>query len=183
MIVVMAGLPGTGKSTLAKALAEETGGVVLNKDVLRAELFPKEFVEYSTAQDDFVEELMLRTAEYLLTRYQKSTVFLDGRTFSRAYQIHRVTETAEKLGTPWRIIECVCHERIAKGRIEHGKKHPAKNRTVGLYLKIRDEFEPIVLPKLVVDTGRGMEEAIAAAREYLKSKLIKTKEGLAADER
>jgi hypothetical protein len=50
-------------------------------------------------------------------------------------------------------------------------------------LKIRDEFEPIVLPKLVVDTGRGMEEAIAAAREYLKSKLIKTKEGLAADER
>ena len=167
MIVVMAGLPGTGKSTVARALAEEAGGVVLNKDDLRAELFPKAFVEYSTGQDDFVQDLMLRTAEYLLTRYPKLIVFLDGRTFSRTYQIQRVIDAAEKLGTPWRIIECVCDERIAKGRIEHGKKHPAKNRTVELYLKIRDEFEPIVRPKLVVDTGREMKASLIAAREFL----------------
>jgi predicted kinase len=163
----MAGLPGTGKSTVARALAEQVGGLVLNKDELRAELFPKVFVEYSTQQDDFVQELMLRTAEYLLTRCPKLTVFLDGRTFSRTYQIRNVIEAAERLGTTWRIIECVCAERIAKGRIEHGKKHPAKNRTVELYLKIRDEFEEITLPKLVVDTGREMEAAMAAAREFL----------------
>ncbi len=163
----MAGLPGTGKSTVARALAELTGGVVLNKDDLRAGLFPKEFVEYSTAQDDFVQDLMLRTAEYLLTRYPKLVVFLDGRTFSRAYQIRRVIEAAEKLGTPWRIIECVCDESIAKGRIEHGQKHPAKNRTVELYLKIRAEFEPIALPKLVVDTGCKMEASLVAAKEFL----------------
>lgn len=167
MIVVMAGLPGTGKSTVAKALAEEVGGVLLNKDHLRAELFPREFVEYSTEQDDFVEDLMLRTAEYLLTRYPKLIVFLDGRTFSRAYQIQRVIVAAEKLGTPWRIIECVCDEKIAMGRIEHGKKHPAKNRTVELYLKIRDEFEPIALPKLVIDTGREMNASMAEARGFL----------------
>ena len=167
MIVLMVGLPGTGKSTVARALAEEVGGVVLNKDDLRAELFPKEFVEYSTEQDDFVQELMLRTAEYLLTRYPKLIVFFDGRTFSRAYQIRRVIDAAEKLGTPWRILECVCAEKVAKGRIEHGKKHPAKNRTVGLYLKIRDEFEEMALPKLVVDTGGEMEAAMVAAREFL----------------
>ena len=168
MMGVMAGLPGTGKSTVAGALAEGVGGVVLNKDHLRAELFPREFVEYSTVQDDFVQDLMLRTAEYLLTRYPKLTVFLDGRTFSRAYQIQRVIDAAEKIGTPWRIIECVCDERIAKGRIEHAKKHPAKNRTVELFLKIRAQFEPIPLPKLVVDTGREMKASLVAAREYLR---------------
>jgi predicted kinase len=167
VIVLLAGLPGTGKSTVARALAEQVGGVVLNKDDLRAQLFPKEFVEYSTEQDDFVQELLLRTAGYLLTRYPKLTVFLDGRTFSRTYQIRNVIEAAERLGTPWRIIECVCAERIAKGRIEHGKKHPAKNRTVELYLKIRDEFEAIALPKVVMDTGREMDAAMAAAREFL----------------
>jgi predicted kinase len=167
VIILLAGLPGTGKSTVARALAEQVAGVVLNKDDLRAQLFPKEFVEYSTEPDDFVQELMLRTAEYLLTRYPQLTVFLDGRTFSRTYQIRNVIETAERLGTPWRIIECVCAEKIAKGRIEHGKKHPAKNRTVELYLKIRDEFEEIALPKVVVDTGGKIEAAMAAARKFL----------------
>lgn len=168
MIVVVAGLPGTGKSTLARGLAEELGGVVLNKDALRADLFQK-FVEYSTEQDDFVQDLMLRTAEYLLARRPELIVFLDGRTFSRTYQIKRVIDKAERLGTPWRIVECVCAEKIAKKRIEKGRRHPAKNRTVELYLKIRDSFEVIEYPKLVVDTSGGMDRPLAEAREYLLS--------------
>jgi predicted kinase len=168
MIVVMAGLPGTGKSTLSRALAEELAGVVLNKDVLRADLFPKEFVEYSTEQDDFVQDLMLRTADYILLRNPRATVFFDGRTFSRTYQIESVIATAVKLGTPWRIIECVCPENVARRRIERARRHPAKNRTIELYLRIRDQFEEIGYPKLVVDTGGAMELPLTAAREYLK---------------
>ena len=167
MIVVMAGLPGTGKSTLSRALAEEMGGVVLNKDILRADLFPEEFVEYSTEQDDFVQDLMVRTAGYLLVRHPKLAVFFDGRTFSRTYQVRNAIEAAQRLGTEWRIIECVCSEKVARRRIAKARKHPAKNRTIELYLKIRDQFEEIAQPKLVVDTGGAMEEAIAAARAYL----------------
>src|SRR5487761_2358079 len=137
MIVMMAGLPGTGKSTLARALAEERGGVVLSKDILRAALFPPEFVEYSAEQDDFVQDLMQRTAEYLLAKHQRLTVFFDGRTFSRADQIGRVIDLAERLETPWRIIECVCPEEVARQRIELAGEHPAKNRTYELYRKVR----------------------------------------------
>ena len=39
MIVIMAGLPGTGKSTLAQALAQRLPGAVLDKDAIRAALF------------------------------------------------------------------------------------------------------------------------------------------------
>ena len=68
MIVIMAGLPGTGKSTLARALAQRLPGAVLDKDAIRAALFQPAYVEYSPAQDDFCQEIMLQTAAYLLAK-------------------------------------------------------------------------------------------------------------------
>ncbi len=52
MLIAMAGLPGTGKSTLAERLKAELGAVVLNKDEVRAVLFPPPVLDYSAAQDD-----------------------------------------------------------------------------------------------------------------------------------
>jgi predicted kinase len=169
MIVMMAGLPGTGKTTLSTALARSLGGVVLNKDTLRADLFPANLIEYSAVQDDFVQDLMQRTAQYLLARNPSLIVFFDGRTFSRKYQIRNVIDTAEKIGTPWRIIECVCPEQIALARIRAGKRHPAKNRTAELYFKVRDSFEPIEDPKVVVDTGGSIKAAVRLAQGFLTS--------------
>ena len=68
MIILMAGLPGTGKSTLARELAHRTDGAVLGKDEVRAALFAPEDIEYSVAQDDFVMDIMLQAATYLLNK-------------------------------------------------------------------------------------------------------------------
>ena len=46
LLIAMAGLPGTGKSTLAAALAEALPAVVLDKDKLRAGLIPPDKIEY-----------------------------------------------------------------------------------------------------------------------------------------
>jgi predicted kinase len=62
MIVIMAGLPGTGKSTLAQVLAARLSGRVISKDSVRHALFSEAEIEYSTEQDDFVMQVMLRTA-------------------------------------------------------------------------------------------------------------------------
>ena len=167
MIVVMAGLPATGKSTLSRALAEHLPAVVLDKDILRSTLFPASYLEYSTEQDDFCQSLMLQTAAYLLGKHPDLYVFFDGRTFSRNYQIQGVIEAAKRLETPWRVIECVCSEAVACQRLERDTLHLARNRNAELYRRLAREFEPIPRPKLVIDSESPLAKGVASARAYL----------------
>src|SRR5579864_31160 len=110
MIVLMAGLPGTGQSTLARELAVRTSGRVLSKDEIRHAIFLPEEIEYSSAQDDYCLRVMLETAGYLLSRSPGRTIFLDGRPFSRRYQIENVLAVAAYLHQSWRILECICSD-------------------------------------------------------------------------
>ena len=168
MMVAMAGLPGTGKSTLARALARSAGGVVLDKDVIRSVLFAPEHVEYSNEQDDFCQSLMLETAEYLIQRHPGLRIFLDGRTFSRRYQLDNVIAAAERLHTPWRIIVCTCSDETARRRLaDSAGVHPARNRSYELYLRLQPQFEQVPEPKLVIDTDTPLEQCVRSARAYL----------------
>jgi adenylylsulfate kinase len=171
MIVLMAGLPGTGKSALAEALAERLGGTVLSKDDIRHALFSPRYIEYTTEQDDFVMEVMLQAAERILQKYPDRHVFLDGRTFSRGYQIEHVTIVADRLGQRWKILECVCADETVLARLEtqaNDGQHPAGNRTFALYLEIKQRFEPINRPKTVIDTDRPFEQCVSLALASLQ---------------
>lgn len=172
MIVIIAGLPGTGKSTLARALAQRLPAAVLDKDSIRASLFEPPYVEYSLSQDDFCEEIMLQTAAYLLSKHAELKVLLDGRTFSRRYQRERVIEFCSKVGTTWATLECVCSETTTIGRIAEAvaaNSHLAANRTPEIYREIRKAWEPIDEPKLVIDTDENLESWVDRAVRYLSA--------------
>jgi predicted kinase len=173
MIVIIAGLPGTGKSTLARALVQRLPGAVLDKDSIRASLFPPAYVEYSQSQDDFCGEVMLQTAAYLLSKYPEPHVLLDGRTFSRRYQRDRVIEFSSQVRTTWATLECVYSEACALGRIAEAvaaNSHLAANRTPELYREIRKAWEPIDQPKLVIDTDETLESCVDRALRYLTAR-------------
>lgn len=167
MLVLMAGLPGTGKSTLSRALVAELRGTVVDKDAIRAALFPPADIEYSTEQDEFVMRVMLKVAGYILRKDPARYVFLDGRTFSRGYQLRRATGYAEAIGQPWRIIECACSEESARKRLSGDNGHPAANRNFGLYLEVKARFEEITLAKKVIDTNQPLEECVETARRWI----------------
>jgi predicted kinase len=166
MIILMAGLPGAGKSTLALELAARTSGRVLSKDEIRHAVFSATEIEYSVKQDDFCLEIMLRTAGYLLQQQPERFIFLDGRTFSRRYQIENVLHEAASLHQSVRILECICSEETALGRIEKqslSREHPAGNRGPQLYLEMKSRFEAILHPKTVIDTDQSLELCVSQA--------------------
>lgn len=175
MIVLMAGLPGTGKSTLANELAAQTSGRVLSKDELRHAIFGAEEIEFSSAQDDFCLNLMLETAEYLLSRSPTRLIFLDGRPFSRRYQIENVVAAAASMNQPWRILECICSDETAQRRLAADAQsgvHPAGNRDFQLYLEVKSRFETIVHPKTVIETDQPRQSSLQQALAALRTERI-----------
>ena len=194
MLIAMAGLPGTGKSTLARPLAEACAAVILDKDIVRAALFPAALIEYSTRQDDFCMSIVFQVASYMLRNNPQQHVILDGRTFSRRYQVAALDQLAGELNVPLKIIECVCSDASAykrlgtKGAMEDvgtntsvptsssndGETvHPAANRDYQLYRSIKEHFEPIREPKLIVDTDNDLADCLAMCLAYLSGDVRK----------
>jgi adenylylsulfate kinase len=170
MLIVMAGLPGTGKSTLARALAAPLGAAILDKDGVRAAIFPPGTVDYSREQDDLCIDVILRVAAYLFRRDPKRAIILDGRTFSRRSQVATVQEAARSMEVKAQFLLCTCRETTALRRLARDQArgdHPAANRDAALYHRVRARFEPLTCPHLVVDTDQPVVVCVAQALAYL----------------
>jgi predicted kinase len=169
MVVIMVGLPGTGKTTLSRSILENLPGAHFNKDDVRAALFLPEDIDYTRAQDDLCIEVILVAASYLLQKDPTRLIVLDGRPFSRRVDRERVVAWAKASNAKWLMIKCVCSDANAKERIESASSHAAKNRDFALYSSLKASFEPLTEPHLVVNTDRSLDECVCLCVEYIQS--------------
>ena len=167
----MAGLPASGKSALSARLKKALKAVLLDKDHVRASLFA-EYVDYSRAQDDLCVDIMYDLTAYHLEQRPTTPIILDGRTYSRRYQIDALKRAAARSKTTIHIIECVCSEETALTRLEQDKdKHVAQDRDAQLYRKSRAAADPITEERLVLDTDAySVGQCEQAALAYLREK-------------
>ena len=167
--VLFAGLPGTGKSFLAGELAERLNAAILDKDRVRAALFPGSMTDYSQPQDALCMQAMLSAAHYLTEQQRVDFVFFDGRTFAHAEQREEVLAAAGRAGAGWRILLVTCAEEVAQARLQHtDPQHPARNRNPELYKAIQQRFEAIAQPYWVVDTTSGIAGQLEAISSFLR---------------
>jgi len=144
--------------------------IILNKDTVRAALFPPALIEYSAEQDDFCIDIMLKVAKYLFRQTSERTIILDGRTFSRRNQVQTIEKAALDMGVTLYWIECVCDSETAKKRLIHDKSkgvHPAGNREPSLYDKVKAGSEALSVQRLTVDTTQPLQNCVTDVRRFL----------------
>ncbi|HHM20646.1 MAG TPA: ATP-binding protein [Bacteroidetes bacterium] len=162
-LTLVAGLPGTGKTTFARALAAATGAVHLNSDMVRQKMGKQG--QYDPASKEIVyKELLHRTAQHLKNN---RAVVVDA-TFYKNKMRKPFIELANKENAPVFWIKIKADENTIKKRVD--KKRRYSEADFEVYKKIKATFEPLQLPHLTLWSDRQtVEEMVASAHSFLQS--------------
>jgi predicted kinase len=168
-VIVLVGLPGAGKSTLAGALAGRIPDArVLDKDAVRHALFAP--CDYTSAERDVVFAALLDAARYHLGRGR--VVVFDGLTFSRRAQVAAAEAVAEEAGAFVAVIVCDVPVEVAIERCEAdaaaGNGHLASNRDGELVRRVAAEMEEPAGDYLTLDMTDGGEALTEHALAYVE---------------
>jgi predicted kinase len=157
----MAGLPGSGKSALARVIARRTGAVQIDKDVLKTAI-----LEGGVSDDQhaggIAYETMFALAEHLLG--QDLAVVLDSPSFYESIPAKGAAIAAAR-HVPYYFIECLCADQ---GELRRRLQQRPRMRSQPLVFEWRDATTHAPGgPYLRVDTTQPLERCLELALEYL----------------
>ncbi|MBV6441839.1 MAG: ATP-binding protein [Haliscomenobacteraceae bacterium CHB4] len=161
MLILISGLPGSGKTTLAKAYSARYDAVHLNSDLLRRELGL--MGQYRPEDKEKVYHALLERTRQLLAEGKE--VVVDSTFFKESIRepFRRVAaECSARLF--W--VEVRARERIIRERLQTPRSDSEADFSV--YEKIRDAYEPLREPHLVLWSDEtSLAKMAAAVREYV----------------
>ncbi len=172
-LVVVGGPPASGKSTLAGALADRLGAVVVSSDPVRKELAgidpltpaPAEFGAglYSAAWTEKTYTQLLARAQMLLERGE--TVVLDA-TWSRSAWRDMAAKTAMRTHSAFVALRCVADLDVMSARLR-ARTGSASDADESIAARLRREAEPWP-DATVIRTDRTVDPSVAEALEAVR---------------
>jgi predicted kinase len=156
-LIVVSGLPGTGKSYFSGRLAEKIPAVILQSDALRKKLFS--IPDYSQRESGMLFEAIHILIGHLLKR--GFFVILDATNLSEK---HRETlyHIAEKNGAQLIVAYLEAPPEVVEERLSQ-RRHVTGNKSDAdwsVYLKMRGSVDEIKRPHYIVNTAEDITPAI-----------------------
>jgi predicted kinase len=161
MIIMIAGLPGSGKSYFAEKLADHLEAVYINSDQVRK---AEQALGQYAFQDKFkVYKEMARLATYALN--EQKVVIVDA-TFYQQTMRDLFFNLAKTLSVSVVFIEVYADETLIKERLSKPRKYSEADFKV--YEKIKNEFEDIKEPHLRLQSNdENMGNMLNIAIQYI----------------
>jgi predicted kinase len=163
LVVQMQGVPGSGKSTIARAIAPAIGAVVIDKDVIKAAILRSGVEEQQAGGAAY--EVYFDLAEAMVRLGH--AVILDNPVFWPRVEA-RWQQLAAEAGSPLLMIECVCpdgallrHRLATRDAVESQPREPLDLRHYPGTIEVACE-------RLTLDTTRPLGELIPEALAYVR---------------
>ncbi len=178
-LVVVVGLSGTGKSTLAAALGERTGLARFSSDVIRKQLAGLPLTQrggpelYTPTQNARTYAAMYGAAAQELAGGRGAIM---DATFQRRVDRDAARALARRAGAPILFVECVCSEAVIRRRLAARTRRGTdpSDADWAIYKQKRSRYEPFAGDedgdRVAVDTAAPQGAQLAPIEAALRSR-------------
>jgi predicted kinase len=180
LLILVCGLMGTGKSTLARALAEALSWNWVSSDILRkemAQISPRERRYENFHQGIYAPDFSRMTYQALFDRARTfleggSSVILDA-SFKKEKDRSAALSLALQMNADFLSVECTCKDEIVRERLArrmHNHNQPSDGRWE-LFQKQKEDFEKFegVASRrhLTLDTHFSLDDCLKTVFQHL----------------
>lgn len=165
MLIIICGLPGSGKTTLAEAVSKAVGAEHISSDIVRKKAILKP--TYSEQEKSKIYDAMLAMAQDLLVHHED--VIVDA-TFYKKQVRESFIRIADGCKSPYKVILCELPDAFVKARLQARKKsgRSMSDADYEVHLKVKKEFEPIEQKHLIVQTSKPIKGQVQLVMGFLK---------------
>lgn len=153
-LIIMSGLSGSGKTTIARKIASKINGIHLRSDAVRKHLAGIKLDEKGT-DNLYTDEMSIKTYQALLDiaemlLKESFTVILDAKFDYQQWRL-KAQQIAEKLSIPFHIIHCLADKETLETRLmqRQGDISDATPQLLGQQIQQFENFTEVETPYVI----------------------------------